>query len=79
MSYGYSQRLIVANRKADAKSSGVRLGRFCIAQDIPVTQVAGELGVSRATVYNWFTGDCSPTRELCDRIEEWMTQLRESA
>ena len=56
MSYGYSQRLIEANKKADGKSLGVALGRVCIKQDISVTELAEKLGVSRATIYNWFWG-----------------------
>ena len=56
MSYGYSQSLVDANKKANAKSLGVALGRLCIKHGVPVTEVAKELEVSRMAVYNWFWG-----------------------
>ena len=56
MSYGYSQRLVDANTNADDSSLGVYLGSRCIALGISVKDVADRLGVSRATVYNWFWG-----------------------
>ena len=61
MSYGYSQKLVDANAKADAESLGVALGRFCIDREITATAVAKELGVSRMTVYNWFCGVSNPS------------------
>ena len=55
MSYGYSTRLIELNNNADDQLLGVRLGRVCIANDVPVLAVAMALGVSRQTVYNWLS------------------------
>lgn len=72
MAVGYSRNLVDANRKASAVSCGVRLGRLCIRADIPVSKIAGALGVSRATVYNWFTGETIPAPEFEIRILEWM-------
>jgi hypothetical protein len=60
MSYGYSQRIANLNRQADASSLGVALGRACINTHSPVTDIANRLGVSRTTVYNWFTGASTP-------------------
>jgi len=60
MSYGYSQRLVELNKRASIKSLGVALGRVCIKAALPVSDVARLVGVSRATVYNWFTGMCPP-------------------
>jgi transcriptional regulator with XRE-family HTH domain len=71
MSYGYSMSLVFANKKADTTNPGVALGRFCIDRDIPVTQVAAELGVSRMTIYNWFSGYAIPTRENLEAIERF--------
>ena len=59
----YSERIAYAIRHADATLLGVRLGRICLAQGIPVAQVAEELGVSRKTVYAWFTGKHTILRE----------------
>ena len=60
MSYGYTARLIVLNKEASISSLGVRLGRICIKHDVPVSTVATAMGVSRQTVYNWFTGGVRP-------------------
>ncbi|MGA1024557.1 MAG: hypothetical protein ACO3S8_07740 [Aquiluna sp.] len=51
----YSQDII--NKVGDTpKSLGNQLGRWAIHLDFPVTKIAYALGVSRQTVYNWFTG-----------------------
>lgn len=69
MSYGYSKRLIEQNTNADASKLGVRLGRVCIENDIPVLSVAIALGVSRQTVYNWFCGATAPRPKQVSDIE----------
>ena len=76
MSYGYSQRLVDANKKADAKSLGVTLGRLCIKHGVPVSEVARYLNVSRMTVYNWFWGVTSPTLHLQNRVIQYMEYLK---
>lgn len=65
--HGYSIRVAEAIREADGDMLGVQLGRACLARDISVSQVATALGVTRQTVYFWFTGVSEPrgrTREL---------------
>jgi DNA-binding XRE family transcriptional regulator len=74
MTYGYSQKLVDANKKADADSLGVALGRFCIEREITATQVAVELGVSRMTVYNWFWGEFTPSPTYAEQIERFMVR-----
>lgn len=76
MSYGYSQRLVDANKKANAKSLGVALGRLCIDLGIPVGSVAERLDVSRATVYNWFWGVTNPTHSKTAAIAKMMQSLK---
>ena len=51
----YSQKIIDDVAKTP-KSLGNQLGRWAIHLDFPVTKIAYALGVSRQTVYNWFTG-----------------------
>jgi predicted DNA-binding protein YlxM (UPF0122 family) len=51
----YSQKIIDEVAKTP-KSLGNQLGRWAIHLDFPVTKIAYALGVSRQTVYNWFTG-----------------------
>ncbi len=56
MSYGYSQSLAATLLDADSEHLGITLGKHCVKLGIPVAEVADSLGVSRATVYNWFWG-----------------------
>lgn len=74
MSYGYSNRLIELNKKADDTLLGVQLGRVCIERDVPVSDVAVHLGVTRQTIYNWFCGINAPRAEL-DKIKEIISSL----
>jgi len=74
MSYGYSARLIELNRQADRRLLGVRLGRICIEQGIPVSDVASELGVTRQTIYNWFCGESEPTTSSVGAVEALLSK-----
>lgn len=75
MTYGYSQRIVERNRRADDRLIGVRLGRVCIAQEVPVSVVAREFKVTRQTVYNWFSGASSPATLLHTRIDVYIANL----
>lgn len=50
----YSQKVIDAVQ-ASPKSLGNQIGRWAIHYDLPVATISTALGVSRQTVYNWFT------------------------
>ena len=75
MSYGYSARLVDTNDAADGDMLGVRLGRLCIAQRIPASEVASRFNISRATVYNWFCGRTQVKSELIDAIDAYADSL----
>ena len=75
MTYGYSQSLVYANKKASIKSLGVALGRACIRKNISVSTVADYFGVSRMTVYNWFKGDTVPDALVHARVERYIASL----
>jgi hypothetical protein len=76
MSQGYSLNLVSANKKANLKSVGVALGRFCIEREIPVITVADTFRVSRTAVYNWFSGLSVPSREHIEQIERFMARRK---
>ena len=76
MSYGYSHRLVEANKAADDMSWGVLLGRKCIELDIPVDVIARRMDVSRATIYNWFWGSTTPSRTHSEQIERLIPRLK---
>lgn len=72
---GYTIHLRQRNRKADKRKLGVRLGRYCISMDIPVTDLVEMFNVSRQTVYNWFCGahDIGPSQRI--RVQEFFPNL----
>lgn len=72
---GYATRIVRANRDADAGSLGVKLGRYCIANDYPVREVAEYFGVSRMTVYKWFTGEWLPRKTHAVLIEDMLKKV----
>ena len=76
MSYGYTTRLGSLNKQADGSLLGVKLGRLCIKYEVPVIDVASQLGVSRQTVYNWFTGTHKPKEMLTPFIQELIDELK---
>jgi transcriptional regulator with XRE-family HTH domain len=78
-SRGYTARLIQANREADTASPGVMLGRVCIAQEIPVSDVAQFFGVSRMTIYKWFRGQENPRKKHIEKIEDVIQKLKNKA
>ena len=79
MSHGYTLRIRDLNAKANQRKLGVRLGRLCIEHDVPVTVVAQRMGVTRATVYNWFCGVSAPQASAVSLIESYIASLEGSA
>lgn len=79
MSRGYSLRIRDLNREADKRKLGVRLGRICIEKDVPVQVVAKRMGVTRATVYNWFCGASAPQNDLTSRVNAYIAELESLA
>lgn len=75
MSYGYSAKLVALNKQADKANLGVRLGRACIKENLPVTLVATALGVSRQTLYNWFIGRSSPQPMMVDLVARYLERI----
>ena len=73
---GYSQRVVQTNRKADINNVGVKLGRFCISREIPVTDVMDFFGVTKQTVYNWFAGKYEPGKLFTGAITEYLKRAR---
>jgi DNA-binding transcriptional regulator YiaG len=72
---GYSARIVRANELADPKNIGVLLGRLCIKKEFPVADVAEHLGVSRMTVYNWFSGRMKPRSNTGQKIQEMLLKF----
>lgn len=78
-SRGYLSRLIEINKYAPKSHPGVQLGRVCIAQNIPVSDVAEYFGVCRMTIYKWFKGQEYPRKKHVAKIEEIIDKLKNNA
>ncbi len=76
MSYGYTTRIGILNRQASRSLLGVKLGRVCIKNDVPVAEIASRLGVSRQAVYNWFVGTHEPNDNLTESIKELIIEYK---
>lgn len=72
---GYTTHIVRANRDASTSSLGVKLGRYCIANDFPVREVAEYFGVSRMTVYKWFVGEWIPRKKHSALIEDMLKKV----
>ena len=66
----YSQRIQQGVQAADQTKIGVRLGRVCVAAQIPVQVVAKWMKVSRQGVYYWFLGSTDIADEKQDKAQE---------
>ena len=76
MTYGYSQSLVYANKKASIKSLGVALGRVCIRANVSVSKIANDFGVTRMTIYNWFKGDAVPYHSYDEAISDYINHTQ---
>ena len=75
-SRGYSSRIVRANKEASTENLGVALGRLCIANEIPGSDVSTYFGVSRMTIYKWFKGLEIPRQKQLARIEEVLAKAK---
>lgn len=57
---GHDTQFIRRVEEADQHPAVLYLANMCIDYEIPITAVADEFGVSRATIYNWMTGKTVP-------------------
>lgn len=73
---GYSVGMVEANKEASIKNLGVRLGRMCIKQGIPVAVVAKHCEVSRTAVYNWFRGTAQPKKSKEPAIHQLLGSVQ---
>ena len=72
---GYSQKLIEANKAANQQHIGVKLGKACIKKDVPVQVVCKMIGVSRTTIYSWFTGKSLVSVHYLPNIKSVLREL----
>ena len=75
MAKGYTTKFIKAVDDADQTKPGVVLGKLCIKNDIPVSDVAEFLGVTRMTVYHWFKGTTNVLKAHDEKIRKLIAKL----
>lgn len=76
---GYTIRVAEAINNADGSLVGVQLGRLCIKHDIAVSQVARDLGVTRQTVYSWFSGKSEPQAYYATSVRRMIQELTQTS
>lgn len=72
---GYSLDVAEAIWRGDQNRLGVRLGKVCIERRLSVTQVAKALGVTRQTIYYWFTGKHDLSELHREAVERFIASL----
>ena len=74
-SRGYSTLMVQAIYDANPFFLGVKLAKICVRLNIPVTDVAEYLNVSRPTVYSWFIGKHDVSPKYADQVEKLIEKL----
>jgi len=59
---GYTTLFLSAIEEAELDPVVRQFAKGCIKRGIPIAAVADWQGVTRASVYNWFTGKAKPRR-----------------
>lgn len=72
---GYSTFLVQDVHDANPFLPGVKLGKICIKLSIPIADVAEYLGVTRPTVYAWFTGRREVSSKYAEKVERLIEKL----
>lgn len=71
----YTQKTIRRNADADESLLGVQLGRLCIYRGVPVGDVVRALGLTKSTVYYWFTGQRDVSKHLREPVLTYYRSL----
>lgn len=73
--HGYTLLLADTIKRAPRNKLGVRLGRACLTANVSVVEVSNYFGVSRPTIYSWFTGRSNPRDRQEKAIEQYIKKL----
>jgi hypothetical protein len=78
-SRGYSTLFIRKVGEADQEDLVIQFANACISREIPVVEIAYRMGVTRATVYNWFTGKAYPRVQQQEKIRKTLARWQHRA
>lgn len=79
ISRGYSTLFIRKVEEADQGDLVIQFAHACIARELPISEVARRMEVTRATVYNWFTGKSSPRVHQLEKIRKTLARWQRRA
>ena len=71
---GYSTSFVRAIAEGRLPDLVEQFANHCVAREIPVSVVAEQIGVTRATVYAWFTGRAAPRARHQEKIRHFMAR-----
>jgi hypothetical protein len=78
-SRGYSTLFIRKVEEADQGDLVIQYANACVERNLPITEVARRMGVTRATIYNWFTGRSSPRVHQIEKIRKALARWQRRA
>lgn len=61
-----------AQAKSPQANEAVRLGMLAIEYGVAIKDIARDIGVSRMTVYDWFTGKYVPKADNLHKLKEYI-------
>jgi len=67
---GYSTSFVRAIAESELSDLVAQFAHHCVAREIPVAAVAERIGVTRVTVYAWFTGRSNPRAQHQEKIRQ---------
>lgn len=78
-SRGYSTLFIRKVEEADQGDLVIQFASACIGRELPIAEVARRMEVTRATIYNWFTGKSSPRAHQQEKIRKTLARWQRRA
>jgi DNA invertase Pin-like site-specific DNA recombinase len=78
-SRGYSTLFIRKVGEADQSDLVIQFANACIEREIPILEIAFRMSVTRATVYNWFTGKAYPRVYQQEKIRKTLARWQRRA
>jgi predicted DNA-binding protein YlxM (UPF0122 family) len=74
----YTEKYLRDLQDCNPMRLGFQLGKLCVSANLPPSEVAKVLQVSRMSIYNWFKGGAVRSRNV-DRIEIFMRLVSDYA
>lgn len=73
---GYSIRMLDKIKAVELDTVATQLAKFCVENGISTARVAKDLGVSRPSVYAWFTGKRQPRTKTVEQLSKLLDTYR---